>query len=82
MKNQSIDQLNLTTEEKQQLKEIVLARINVMPDTLNIAIGGTNVSKHELAAHVEQEDNVGKQMMEMELEFLRDMASGAIYANE
>jgi hypothetical protein len=67
-------------ETKEQLKQLVLERINVMPDTLRVAIGSLELTKQEVAEHVRAEDEVGKQMIEMELEFLRALASGAIYA--
>ncbi len=70
------------TEMLEELKQLVLERLKVMPDTLNIAIGSEELSKQELIKHVAQEDNVGKQIMEMELEFIQDLASGAIYRNE
>ena len=67
-------------ETKEQLKRLVLERINVMPETLRIAVGSLELTKQEVANHVRAEDEVGKQMIEMELEFLRALASGAIYA--
>ena len=65
-----------------ELKDIVLARIQVMPDTINIAIGNEDLSKKQLLEHVNREDGLGTQIMEMELEYLQDLASGAIYLNE
>ena len=69
-------------ELKEQFKRLVLERLNVMPDTLSIAVGSTNLTKQELVQNVVEENEIGKQIMEMELEFLRDLASGAVYANE
>lgn len=69
-------------ELREQLKKLVLARVQVMPDTLGISVGSNKLSREDLVKHVEQEDEVGKQMMEMELEFLRDLASGAVYSHE
>lgn len=69
-------------ELREQLKKLVLARAQVMPDTLGISVGSNKLSREDLVKHIEQEDEVGKQMMEMELEFLRDLASGAVYSHE
>ncbi len=66
----------------EDLKKIVLERVNVMPDTLRIAVGSEELTKEDVARHVQDEDEVGKQVMEMEWEFLRDLASGAIYAHD
>ncbi len=65
---------------KDQLKTLVLERINVMPGTMKLAIGTTEVNKQDIIRHVKDEDEVGQQMMEMELDYLRDLASGAVYA--
>jgi hypothetical protein len=67
---------------REQLKALVLGRISVMPDTLRIAIGSMELGKDDIARHVEEGDAIGTQMMEMELGFMRDLASGAIYAND
>lgn len=82
MSNQTFSDLQLTDEEKKKLKEIVLARLTVMPPDISISIGDINLNKQELTQHVESEDEIGNQMMEMELEFLKDLASGAIYSHE
>lgn len=65
-----------------KLKELVLARLTVMPQDISISIGDKNLDKKALTEHVQSEDEIGKQMMEMELEFLQDLASGAIYGHE
>jgi hypothetical protein len=54
----------------QQLKALVLERMSVMPENMRLAIGTTEIAKEDIVRHVEAEDEVGKQMME--LEYLRD----------
>lgn len=76
------EEINIDPEFKKQLKELVLERVKTMPDTLKMAIGPVELAKKELLEHVQNEDEVGKQIMELELEFLRDLASGAVYGNE
>lgn len=65
---------------KEQLKRLVLERINTMPDTLRVAVGSLELTRNEVAQHVRDEDEVGRQMIDMELEFLQSLGSGAIYA--
>ena len=67
---------------REQLKAIVLERVNVMPKTLRIAVGSEEFKKNDLIEHIKDEDEVGKQMMVMELGFLQALTSGAIYAHE
>lgn len=62
---------------REQLKAIVLERTNAMPDTLRMAIGSEEFEKKDLIEHIESEDEIGKQMMIMELDFLRALTSGA-----
>ena len=83
MSNELQKNLALNEEEKEQLKQLVLARLSVMPDGIRLSIGGSNdLTKGELIEYVKSEDEIGKQFMSMELEFLQDLASGAIYGNE
>jgi imidazoleglycerol phosphate synthase glutamine amidotransferase subunit HisH len=69
-------------EFREQLKAIVLERANAMPGTLRIAVGSEEFKKTDLIKHIKDEDEIGKQMMAMELGFLQALTSGAIYANE
>lgn len=72
---------DLNEQQKHQLKQIALARARVMPDDLNISIGGISLAKQELIEHIEQEDKIGEQLMLVDLNFLRDLASGSLYNN-
>ena len=74
--------LDLTHEQLIELKKIVLARIQVMPNDLNISVGGQEIAKKDLITHIENSDDIGEHLMLTELGFLQDLASGAIYANE
>lgn len=69
----------LNEQQRQQLKQIALARALVMPEDVNVSIGGTTLAKQELIKHIEQEDKIGEQLMLVELNFLQDLASGSIY---
>ena len=73
---------DLTPEAKEQLKRIVIERLRVMPSDLQISIGNEEISTDDLIDHVESNDETGTQMMAMELDFLRDLGSGAVYAYE
>ena len=79
---EQIESIISDPELREQLKALVLGRISVMPDTLRIAIGSDELGKEDIARHVEEGDEIGTQMMEMELGFLQDLASGAVYAND
>lgn len=79
---QKTEDQKLSAKEMKKLKQIVLARLSVMPEDMSVSVGDKNLGKTDLAAHVEAEDEIGRQMMEMELEFLQDLAKGVTYGNE
>ena len=81
-KNKIMREIVSNPELYERLKQLVLERVNVMPDTLRMAVGSDDLTKQDVVRHVQNSDEIGKQVMEMELEFLRDLASGAVYANE
>lgn len=82
MDESNLDSIFVDDELKEQLKALVVERINVMPDSMRLAIGDMEFEKKDIISHVEHEDEIGKQMMSMELDFLRDLASGAVYQYE
>jgi len=67
---------------KESLKKLVLERMKIMPDSTSLSVGSESFTKAALLSHVREGDELGEQIMAMELEFLQDMASGAIYKNE
>ncbi|KKS04815.1 MAG: hypothetical protein UU82_C0007G0030 [Candidatus Nomurabacteria bacterium GW2011_GWC2_41_8] len=78
----STEDIILDPELSEQLKKLVLERVGSMPDTLRMSVGSGELTKDDILKHVEQRDNIGNQVIEMELEFLRDLANGMVYAYE
>ena len=75
----SSTKLILSGEVRADLKKLVLARIKTASEDLGVAIGSTELSKEEMLEKVNKEDKMGQEIMNIHLEYLRDMASGAIY---
>ncbi len=69
-------------ELQQQIKELVIARILTLPEDVSLSVGHEDLKREQLIAHVEKEDEIGKDIIDMQLEFIRDMASGALYENQ
>ena len=80
-KEQSVSDIVLDSSLGEQLKQLVLERISVMPDTLSIDVGSETLTKGTMSQHVEEGDETGRQIIEMELSFLRDLGSGRVYGN-
>lgn len=76
------DYQDLNKDQKEELKKIALARVQVMPTNLNVSIGSKTMNKTELIKHINKEDKIGENLMLIELEFLQALASGTIYRNE
>jgi len=80
MKQQA--RLKQTSNASEELKKIVLERLKSMPESLSVSIGNAEYTTDELVEHVEDGDEVGKQIMEIQLQYLQDLGSGKIYDNE
>lgn len=72
-------QRTINNETQDDIKQLVLARIMAASDDLRIAIGSTEYTKKEMIENVKEGNEVGKEIMEIQMEYLRDMARGAIY---
>jgi len=66
-------------ELQEDIKKLVLARIMAASDDLRVAIGSTEYTKREMLENVKAGNNVGKEIMDIQMEYLRDMAEGVIY---
>ncbi len=67
------------TPISEDIKELVIARLDVMPSNKKISIGSFGeFSKDELIFHVKKEDEIGRKMVEVELEFLRAIKDGLL----
>lgn len=60
----------------EEIKKLVVARIQTMPPTMKLSIGSSgSFSKDELIRHVELDDAVGKKIVEMHMKYLREIAN-------
>ncbi len=70
----------MTNKISKELKELVIARLDVMPSNMKVSIGpyGT-FSKEELKKHVEFGDYIGKKVVDVQMSFLRSIKEGKLY---
>ncbi len=68
------------SEVKEEIKELVIAKIDArMPSNIKISIGGIgSMSKQEMIEHVKKEDEQGKQIIQMHMNFIKAMTSGKL----
>lgn len=70
VKNQELDEY---------IKELVIARINAISKDLEISFGEKEYTKEEIVASIRENNELGREFIEMQLKFLRDIAGGNIY---
>jgi hypothetical protein len=58
---------------------LVLARIEVMPKDFKLSVGDCGTfDKEELIEHVKNRDEVGDQIIEMQMNFIRALTKGTL----
>lgn len=77
--NKNINTKEVVAGIREDIKKLVLARIMAASDDLRVSIGSTEYTKIEMIENVKEENEVGKEIIKIQMEFLRDMAKGAIY---
>jgi hypothetical protein len=62
----------------EEIKKLVIARIDArMPSNIKVSIGSSgSMSKEEMIEHVKKEDEAGKQIITMHLNFIKAVTSG------
>ena len=66
-------------EMSDDIKELVIARLDVLPSNIKISIGSDGeFVKSELIEHVKKGDSIGQQIIKMELAFLRALKDGVL----
>lgn len=70
-------------EEKKKLdpeiKKLILWRLDIVPTHFKLSIGGEGTfTIRELKEHVEKEDKIGLQVVDMQLNFIKAVSSGEL----
>lgn len=68
-------------ENLEDLKELVIARIEVRPGNKKTFIGGPDggeFSKEDLIEHVRRGDSIGRKVIEIEMTFLKALKDGSL----
>lgn len=68
-------------DKKEQVKKLVIARLDSLPSNVNISVGSEgSFNKQQLIEQIESDTEIGKKMIEIELEYLRKLKEGILYA--
>lgn len=69
-------------DKKEQIKKLVIARLDSLPSNVNISVGSEgSFNKQQLIEQVESDTEIGEKMIEIELEYLRKLKEGILYAS-
>lgn len=76
----------MESEEKEtnkEIKEIILFRISSskLPPNIQLSVGNLTsepMTKDEIIKHVKEEDEIGKKIIEMEINYLKALKEGII----
>ena len=67
-------------DNEQEIKELVIARLKTLPEGKDIYIGSIGeYTKEQLIQHVENEDELGRKIVDVEMSFLRALKEGIFY---
>jgi len=67
------------TAKEKELKELVLARIGVMPPNYKLSIGNKGTfTKEEIINHIKERDEIGNQIIGIEMNFIKALMSGKL----
>lgn len=70
---------NLKQKISDDLKELVIARLDVLPPDKKISIGSNGeFTKEELIERVREGDEIGQKVAELELTFLKALKEGTL----
>mgnify|MGYP006302056759 CR=1 FL=1 len=64
-------------EISQDMVELVLARTDAMPDNIQVCLDGLGVfGKEDIKKHVRDQDDLGRMIVENQIQYLRRMIRG------
>ena len=70
---------NKKKEENSEIKELVVARIKVMPQNYKLSVGDKGTfTKNQLIEHVLKGDETGNQIIQMQMNFIKALTTGKL----
>lgn len=67
------------SKNEEEIKELIIARIDVMPQNYKLSIGNLGTfNKEQIIEHVKKGDETGKQIVLMQLNFLKALTTGRL----
>ncbi len=75
--------MNKEKEERKkitpELQKLILARMEIMPPNFKLSIGDKGTfNKSQLMEHIQKGDDIGLQIIDMQMSFIRALTSGKL----
>jgi len=67
---------------EREIQELVIERLKLIPSDKNISIGGATFTRSQIIDHVQKKDEIGKQVVEVELSYLKALKRGDFFEFE
>lgn len=68
------------TEIQNDIKRLVLARLEMLPRDKKMSIGSSGeLSRDQMISHVKDGDEIGKKIIQVEMDFLQALKNGRLY---
>lgn len=68
--------------KKEQVKRLVIARLESLPSNVNISVGSEgSFNRGEILEQIKSDTEIGEKMIEIEMEYLRKLKEGINYAS-
>ncbi|MEN8253640.1 MAG: hypothetical protein ABFQ62_04680 [Patescibacteria group bacterium] len=68
---------------QEDMKLLAIERLKSIPSNYQISVGGDgSFSRDEAIENVKNDSEIGKELIDVQIEFLRDMAQGELYKYE
>lgn len=71
---------NEKKQTNEELKKIVIERLKTMPEDLKVSLGDKEgfLSKDEIIENIENETDTGKQILQIQINYIRSLKKGVI----
>lgn len=64
----------------EQIRELIIARLQIIPSNVGISVGSEgDFKRDELIEHVKKDDDIGKKLIEIDLNYLRTLKEFNLY---
>ncbi|HEY4494846.1 MAG TPA: hypothetical protein VJC01_00120 [Candidatus Paceibacterota bacterium] len=65
--------------ENEDIKNLIISRLEMLPPDFSLSLGSDgSFSKKELITHIEDEDEIGEKVVEIQMEYLRMLKEGLV----